>query len=239
MESVVQALRQAEEFRRALDDQPARIDAGPASVRDERRQHLRDAATPRRRADVPEDSPGHSAASGGAGVLGLPEPILTDERPIPLHRLRRDLDRLQLCHDRLHAGGHALAFVGCRWPVDGEAGHLPSFDSSERLTIQSMPSCTSTLARQVSIREPKVTAWTPDGVRPTLPSKFRPTYLVALGTGRSASWRASVPTCGNMTPTCMLAACSWRLECSCTAQVTWAVTHVGLCLMRAVVAPLG
>ncbi len=56
VQAVVDALRDLEERRVAVDHGPARVDAGAAGVADERPQQLRDAAAARGRVDVPDDA---------------------------------------------------------------------------------------------------------------------------------------------------------------------------------------
>ena len=80
VESVVQALGDAEELGIAPDHQPSRIAPAAARVADQRTQHLRDAAALGGRVDVPERSRVQQLAPAREGVLERRECLGCEQR---------------------------------------------------------------------------------------------------------------------------------------------------------------
>ncbi len=96
MEVVVDALRDLEEVRIALDDDPLGVDARTAGVRQERAEHLGDPATGRGRVDVQHDASGQLLASSLCCRLESFGAVRSDQREQPVGGERRDLDLFEL-----------------------------------------------------------------------------------------------------------------------------------------------
>ena len=93
---VVNALRDLEEVRIALDDDPLGIDARTARIRQKSAEHLRDAAAGRGRVDVQHDAPGQQLASGLSRHLEPLGALGSDQRQQPVGGERRHVDLFEL-----------------------------------------------------------------------------------------------------------------------------------------------
>ena len=120
VQPVVEALRDGEERRVAVDDHPARVDPETRPVADEEAQHLGDATAVRSGIDVPERG-GSRCLHGSVGHGFQPgEPAGTDEAAQRGNRTRHDLDVEGLDH------GHSLAYAGpCRGPRQSSSRNCP------------------------------------------------------------------------------------------------------------------
>ena len=106
VDPVVDPLRDREELRVALDDEPTRVDAGGAHVGKQRLQHLGDAAAGRGRVHVPD----RAAAERGLRRLG---DVLVERHPVGadqgLEPRRVERLHLDLVHAKLVRHGHQTA----------------------------------------------------------------------------------------------------------------------------------
>jgi hypothetical protein len=96
VEAVVDALRDGEEIRVAVDDKPPRIDSDSTRVREECPQHLGDAPAGRRGVDVHHDSAREHVAGRSSELVKPFRALRPDERREPLRREGMDVDFLEL-----------------------------------------------------------------------------------------------------------------------------------------------
>jgi hypothetical protein len=97
VQSVVDALSDGEELRRALDHDPADVDPGPAGVGDQRLEQLRDTAAASRRVDVPDNPAGEQLARPAHALLERLEVRGLQYGLEPRGAHRRDLDLEHVC----------------------------------------------------------------------------------------------------------------------------------------------
>ena len=114
VEAVVNPLRHREEGRGPVDHDPARIDAGPAGVAEQRLQQLHHSPAPSRRVDVPDGATREQLRGSLARRLDL-RVVLADQRAKALGAQHRNwhVDRV-----RRRSRSHAIALQRYR---DGDA----------------------------------------------------------------------------------------------------------------------
>ncbi len=105
VQSVVQALGDVEEQRPAVDDDPARVHAGPARIGQQRAQHLGHAAAVRGGVHAPDDASLQQLARVRSELDEVGELPRVQHVGEAVDRQRRDLDLLE----RAHAGWTAQA----------------------------------------------------------------------------------------------------------------------------------
>jgi hypothetical protein len=88
----VDPLRDIEELLRAFDDEPASVDPSPASVRNERLQKFRDAASSSRRINVPDHAAAQQLAPMPHAALELLVALRRENRPESLRAHRGNLN---------------------------------------------------------------------------------------------------------------------------------------------------
>ena len=98
VQRVMQPLRECEEGGRAFDHEPARVDAEPAGVAEQRGQHLRHAAAGRGRVHVPDDAALQLFLHGAGTLAGGRHDARADDRLESLERERRDVHLVRLGH---------------------------------------------------------------------------------------------------------------------------------------------
>jgi len=100
VEMVVHALRDREEARIAVDDEPSRVDPDPARICEERPEHLGDPAARRGRVDVEDGPTGQRVACSPSGLVEPLRAFRSDERRQSLGGQRLDLYFLEFHRHR-------------------------------------------------------------------------------------------------------------------------------------------
>ena len=94
MQQVVQALRDGEELRLAVEHEPPVLDLRPTPVREQRLEHLSDATTMRRRVDMPDRAVPEGHLSSHRRLRQASGPFGRQDARQQLERQRLDLDFL-------------------------------------------------------------------------------------------------------------------------------------------------
>lgn len=92
MKVIVQAFRDCEEVAAGVDHGPPCVDASPTRIRDEAPEKFGNAASPGRRADVPDHAPLKQRLCALDGPLQIFELLLREDRAKSIGRQGGDLD---------------------------------------------------------------------------------------------------------------------------------------------------